>query len=76
MYVIETIKDKDTSAILYRCLHDIKSSQLKEWQEKFKDEKTRFFYKITANNAHNWVKNGGLHTTLLYLQGNRIRKAS
>lgn len=76
MYVVETIKDKDTGDIYYRCLHDINSTQLKEWENKYKDDFTRKFYKITANNAHNWVKNGGLHTTLLFLEGNRIRKAS
>jgi hypothetical protein len=76
MYVVETIKDKDTNSIFYRCLHDIKSDQLKSWQESYKDNPCRSFYKVTANNAHNWVRNGGLHTTCLYMDGNRIRKAS
>ena len=76
MYVLETIRDKETSSIFYRCLHDIKTDQLKAWQEQFQNEPNRSFHKMTANNAHNWVRNGGLHTTCLYMDGNRIRKAS
>jgi hypothetical protein len=75
MYVVETIRDKDTNSIFYRCLHDIKSDQLKSWQESYKDNPCRSFYKVTANNAHNWIRHGGLHTTGLYMDGNRIRKA-
>lgn len=76
MYVIESIIDKDTRDIFYRCLHDVDLTQLNEWKERFKDDPTRRFHKVTATNAHNWVRQGGLHTTYLYLDGNRIRKAS
>jgi len=68
MYVLEINKD-------YRILHDTNKKQLADWIFLYRDEPERRFVFVTGYNAHKWVRDGGLHTTGLYLDGNFIRKA-
>lgn len=39
------------------------------------DRDNVFHYAVSADRAHRWVRNGGIHETGLWLDGTRIRKA-
>jgi hypothetical protein len=48
---------------------------LDNWLYLYRDDPCRTFKIVSGQIAHKWVRDGGLHTTGLYLDGNFIRKA-
>jgi len=75
MYVFETHKHPTENYIYYRVLHDLTNTELKNRIWLYRDEPARKFTKVSGQVAHKWVRDGGVHTTYLYLDGNIIRKA-
>ena len=73
MYVIESHRDQNV--IFYRALHDVTKRMLDDWLYLYRDDPSRSFSVVPGHVAHKWVRDGGLHTTGLYLDGNFIRKA-
>ena len=68
MYVIESYKG-------YRILHDYTKEELDCRMDIYRDDPARTFKIVSGQIAHKWVRDGGLHTTGLYVDGNFIRKA-
>ena len=75
MYVIESHKDKDQNTVFYRALHEVTQRMLDNWVYLYRDDPCRSFKIVSGQIAHKWVRDGGLHTTSLYVDGNFIRKA-
>jgi hypothetical protein len=68
MYVIESHNG-------YRVLHDYTKGEIDSWMAIYRDDPVRTFKIVSGQIAHKWVRDGGLHTTGLYVDGNFIRKA-
>lgn len=58
----------------YAILHDISARELRESRQKWESDGFTF-EPISATRAHQWVRRGDIHSTDLWLDGRRIRRA-
>ncbi len=58
----------------YAILHDISAKEFRESKAKWEGEGFTFEH-VSAPRAHQWVKRGDIHSTDLWLDNGRIRKA-
>jgi len=74
MYVIEYRRHDDLRGYSY-CLHEMTKRQFACAVEGVASNPRHFFKSVSSQYAHQWVKEGRLHSTALYTAEGKIRKA-
>jgi hypothetical protein len=73
MYVIEYKRHENLSPD--NCLHEMNKREFNLAVESVKGNPRHAFKSVSSQYAHQWVKEGRLHSTGLYTVDGRIRKA-
>jgi len=74
MYVIEYRRHEDMRGYSY-CLHEMTKRKFECEVEIVRGNPRHFFKSVSSQYAHQWVKEGRLHSTALYIIDGRVRKA-
>ncbi len=71
MYVIES---RRVAGFVNKTLHEMTKAQLAD-NRRFNSDENHEWYVVSAERAHRFVRYGGVHTTGLWVDQGRIRKA-